>query len=76
MTDEYRIETVKDFLKVPEDKRDECLRDFKTWLDTIEGLQSALAELADIDKNLVRIDTYIWLDDGKAGVSGIRVVTL
>ena len=75
MNDEYRIETVKDFLAVPEDKRDECLRDFKIWLGSIGVFRTALAELVGIDESFVRTDTFIWLDDGKAGISGARVVT-
>jgi uncharacterized membrane protein len=76
-TKEYEIRTVEDFLAVPADKRDECLRDFKTWME----IKSKTGEIeAELSEGLgvpvaIRHNVFTWLDDGIAGVSQIRITT-
>jgi hypothetical protein len=64
----YEIATVADFLTVPEDRWDACLKDFREFL----GLASALKETADVmadllgaDKDKNKVESFTWIDDGK-----------
>lgn len=73
---EYRIKTVKDFLKVPADKREQCLREFNEWLGLIDkGINGRLAELFGMKENQVLTSAFIWVDDGKTGFKEIRIVS-
>lgn len=73
----YELRTVSDFLKVPEDRRYVCLREFHAWL----YMQRAVADLicasaASLGETLPREcihvrngDVFRWMDDGKAAIN-------
>ena len=64
----YEISTCSDFHTVPADRLGECLLDFRAWIDETRLLASIL------DPNVVSpTGTFIWVDDGERGVSGIEV---
>ena len=63
----YEIEKVQDFLKVPEDRLDACLAEFRDYLEIVRSL----SELAKITGELLgakQTDTTAgclnWCDDG------------
>ena len=64
---EYVIATVGDFLKVPEDRQADCLKEFADFL----GVARGIVELASIAGEIVGADAaaqigpFTWIDDGK-----------
>lgn len=74
MNAEYHINSLSDFLKVPHEKQAECLEDFATWLDMCrkkDELQSALSrEFPGLSPTL-SVDGFVWIDDGKRGISDV-----
>ena len=69
---ELEMRTVEDFLKVPIDKIDHCLEDFKSWLMVYHSAEAmaqyrvkqmgiTLPELQKVFKS----DHFVWIDDGK-----------
>ena len=73
---EYEIKTVADFLSVPAEKRAECLADFQQWLamaDQHQEIESLLDQMAQTSGAFSTCrDTFVWVDDGQRGVSGIQ----
>lgn len=57
MSEEYHIETVHDFFKVPEDRRELCLREFLVWLSMVDAVQNLLNG---IDAGIA---DFHWIDD-------------
>ena len=63
----YQIETVADFLRVPEDRIADCLAEFADYLSMARGI----IEQADIAGELIgavvaaKIDPFEWTDDGR-----------
>lgn len=55
----YRIGTVLDFLQVPEDRRDVCVKEFLCWLDIAENLPKMMEGIL-----INGPAEYIWIDDG------------
>lgn len=78
MTDpvnEYEIETVADFLDVPEDRLAACLADFQGWLrlarsDQTDGL---LRTMLGAHGSFVN-DRFLWRDDGKSGITFLNLI--
>ncbi len=66
---EYEIKEVADFLKVPEDRLDDCIDEFKECLKTTRESRATLKTLADIvdqDADVItKFCGFIWVDDGK-----------
>lgn len=65
---EYKIESLDDFRKIPEDKIDKCLKEFATGLKLrkrMENLMNVIGEnLSGIDKTVdLTIPRFIWIDD-------------
>lgn len=64
---EYRIETVADFLNVPEDRIEDCLKEFADFIELSRAMLQAASFMAQImgieDKS--KIGAYTWIDDGK-----------
>lgn len=56
---EYRIRTVGDFMAVPEDCRDVCLREFAVWLSIGETAKKLLTGIP-----AKWPTTFVWIDDG------------
>jgi hypothetical protein len=64
---EYRIATVQDFLKVPEDRLDECLKEFRDYLDiarSVTELAKAAGELLGAKETETEVGCFNWCDDG------------
>ena len=60
----YRIESLADFLKVPEDRRDVCLSEFRTFLGIWEDANCLLGS------GVARVSpVFYWADDGARNVS-------
>ncbi len=55
----YTIRSVVDFLTVPEDRRDTCLREFAVWLSLLENGRILLGE-----EHVKFPDAFGWIDDG------------
>lgn len=73
MATEYRLESVADFLAVPEDKLAECFADFATWL----RLARTAAAVEKIFGHGVEFSTdgFVWRDDGISGLSALDLIT-
>jgi len=54
----YTIRTVVDFLQVPSDRRDDCLREFAAWLDGADLVKALLDGAGTLDH-------FEWIDDGR-----------
>ncbi len=64
----YEIKTVADFLKVPEQRREACMKeflDFLTLAGATVGAANALADLMGLDKSQNRVEAFTWIDDGE-----------
>jgi hypothetical protein len=64
----YEISAPLDFLKVPEDRRSECLREFATWLEIADNMRTLFEG---IPMEVARDGAFIWIDDGKSTASVI-----
>ncbi len=72
---QYTIQTVGDFLKVPEDRLDACLEEFKTFLEQSRSfmeIANVMADLVGADKSKNVVKGFVWIDDGEKNVT-IRV---
>lgn len=72
---QYTIQTVGDFLKVPEDRLDACLEEFKTFLEQSRSfltMADAMADLLGADKSQNAVQGFVWIDDGEKNVT-IRI---
>jgi len=75
MSKEYVIESINDFLKIPDDKFEKCLTEFIPALTA--GYRSikaakALAYAGGAKDFDIRMPKFIWTDDDKDGIT-IRV---
>lgn len=73
----YDICTLGDFAKVPPDRLDACLADFKGWLGLrrhFDDLNGMLEE-AGLPRAIASADRFAWIDDGKVGVRSINLTT-
>jgi hypothetical protein len=62
----YSIKTVHDFAKVPEDRLDECLHEFKMWLALMAFANSLVEECGeDASLQIQHPQSFDWIDDGK-----------
>jgi hypothetical protein len=65
MENRYEIKTISDFLKVPGDRLDACLEEFKTGL--------AMARLIEImsagKEHPAPLERFVWIDDEKRNVT-------
>ena len=67
MNKEYRIEHVRDFLAVPEDRLATCLDEFRDFIEmSMEGLVlvRAIEKLAGRDAESI-VEAFVWIDDGQ-----------
>lgn len=69
---EYKIEKVIDFLKVPDSRIDDCLTEFRTFLEHMRALTElaiAGAESLGMDaEDAIGLMEFTWIDDGKTDV--------
>jgi hypothetical protein len=74
----YEIERVWDFLNVPEDRLDECLREFRIMLDMARATASLLDHIGALtlgdDAPRWEPANFVWIDDDK-GHASITVLT-
>jgi hypothetical protein len=75
MNQEYKIATIADFLKVPEEKQEQCLRDFFAWLTLARQAKELEQSLAGgiLEGTTLGLDSFLWIDDGKDGLSAVSV---
>lgn len=60
---EYRIESLADFAKVPDDRLTLCLEEFRSWVD----MYRAMTHDGPMPDGLV--SRFTWIDDGKRDVT-------
>lgn len=53
----YEIRSVHDFARVPRDRRDTCLREFRIWLELVDAVQEMML--------FKPLKSFIWIDDDK-----------
>lgn len=58
----YTIATVRDFLLVPVDRRDDCLHEFAAWLGCFDLLHALVEKPAHIQS---MPEAFVWVDDGE-----------
>ena len=68
MTTEYQINSLNDFLDVPEDKQKQCLEDFGEWL-TFCRHHSLSDEFG--PHTTLSTDSFMWIDDDVRGISDV-----
>jgi len=64
----YEIKTVKDFLKVPPERMEECLTEFRDFLDMARTTTEAckvLGQLIGSEPPETFVQAFIWRDDGE-----------
>lgn len=70
---QYEIRTIHDFLAIPEDRLDACLRDFKEWI----AMGGAIKDLIQTADGTVKVEqllpNLIWIDDGSVGLSQVSI---
>lgn len=75
MSNEYRIESLLDFTKIPAERRAAALAEFQEWLACVEAVQAlnhAFSSSEDVCLQL-RGGCFIWTDDGKPGITGVTI---
>ena len=60
----YRIKTVHDFAKVPDDRRELCLREFAVWLQMLDATKGLLRGIP-----VKWPREFVWADDDKHSVT-------
>ena len=64
---EYHIVKVQDFLKVPEDRLEECLHEFRDYLETVRKVTALSLEAwkrLGVKEPETEIGCFNWCDDG------------
>lgn len=64
MSTEYKIETIADFAKVPDDRLEECLGEVMVMI--LDGRE--------LKKGGLEVERVIWIDDGIPGVRGVNLL--
>lgn len=74
---QYKIASLKDFTNIPTEKIQDCLDDFAQWIALNKqgpGGNNRIQEFADVVLPGTKIEeNFIWIDDGRSGLSEIRV---
>jgi len=74
----YRIEKVQDFLKVPPDRLEECLTEFRDYLKaarSITEVAKVIGEVVGAKSTDVGVGPYNWCDDSiRKGTINFTVV--
>ena len=67
---EYEIININDFLKVPEDRVDACLKEFRTFIALMRAhgdLTKSLGEFIGVDAG-IECKRFVWVDDDLGNV--------
>ena len=62
MSERIEIRTVADFVAIPAEKIEHCLKDFALWLSFREAWKATIGEIEGVS---MPEDKFIWIDDGK-----------
>jgi hypothetical protein len=68
---QYESQHVDDFLNVPEDRLDDCLDEFRTFLNLHIAQRAVVKGLTKVLMPDVKASTtakFVWIDDGKKNV--------
>ena len=68
---EYSIAQLDDFLKVPVDRLDDCLTEFRDYLNCLRISAETFQDFAKSmgAKGEVSLGEFVWIDDGKRDVT-------
>lgn len=74
---QYKIACLKDFTNIPTEKIKDCLEDFALWIalkkqGTAENNQIQYFSDTFLPGSKIE-DHFIWIDDGRSGLSEIRL---
>lgn len=64
---QYIIQTVQDFLLVPEDRMEDCLKEFRDYLGyarSVSEIVKLTAEVIGAKDSKTTIGSFNWTDDG------------
>jgi hypothetical protein len=78
---EYKIESINDFTKIPEDKIEECLANFMECLKVHRIARKVVKEFManhgyEFKEEQNRLPYFIWIDDGQVELKRIDFVEL
>ena len=69
----YEVKSIMDFLEIPEDRLDDCLVEFRSFLETLRELTTVAklgAEMMGQDPiEALKLMAFTWVDDGKTDVT-------
>ena len=71
---EYKIEKLEDFLKVPRNRQETCLHDFSDFLDYLRfNIDAKVAAIMGTPEGTIRsLPVFNWCDDGEHGISKLQ----
>ena len=72
MVNKYTIKEVNDFLELPDDRIEDCLKEFKTFIVLAKRQRTVTIELAkaiQIDADVSTDNTFVWIDDGENNIT-------
>lgn len=75
----YAITSLQDFLKVPEDRLEDCLKDFKVGCDMLRPvyeLAQVLGQVIGAEGEALMQRKFHWIDDGIHGEEAATTVSL
>jgi hypothetical protein len=81
MSECYEIKTVADFLKVPANRVEACLTDFRDWL-TLGHNARAMANIVEQAFEVpdgtmtMQFTRFMWIDDDVPGISGLNITDI
>ena len=66
MSKQYEIKTIEDFFKIPDNRIDDCLDEFKEFISIVKPVVSLANTISDATKTQrAEIIKFTWIDDGK-----------
>lgn len=73
----YTLKQVSDFLDIPKDKIDDCLMEFKTFIEFSQAMGD-IGKVVEPDmavSKMLKGSHFIWIDDGKHDLRKITITT-
>lgn len=67
----YKIDHINDFLCVPPDRLEACLKEFAVFLAMTGEIKQLIAGLPAemVTDDMVRAQSFVWIDDGENNVT-------